>query len=394
MKDEEKTVSLREWFGLRRENWILDPRNNLEDRKFYASRPNSINIEREITSLEIELEAKLSPKKLYWGVYGSGKTHTLYKVLQELSERLDIQVAFVECPVLKKTSNFTELYNKTTDAMGMEFAITILREKMDRVVQEVGFRNPEIVERRLIETMQDEDLGRATYRFITQQFDPMIIWRWLTASGISPKERNELRVTTDLVDADPARLAAILVTLGRFLYEEHGKSLVLVFDELDRAKNLNPDSEVTFSTALTRLTEPGQTYVSIFLAMSAPRVDQLPTFITEPVRDRIGKENIVEIPAMTSDDVEPFVKDLVQYVRDPKVDVSEKIEIAKRETNEEISEDFYPFTKDALEAIKSACGTMIVPRSICRYMSKSAAYAKIRGKMCVTKKDVESAVGL
>ena len=393
---EEPKAALKEWFGLRRDNFILNPKEKPEDRKFYARRPNSMNVQSQITGLEVDLEAKLSPKKLYWGPYGSGKTHTLYKVLEALTELgLDIQIAFVECPALKKTSTFRELYNRTMNEIGMDATLSILRDVMNVTVKEVGFADPELVQKEIMEIMRDEDLGRATYQFVTSgtRFEPMMLWRWLTASGISTKERDELRVTSDLKDADPERLANILISIARLVRKHKDRTLVLVFDELDRARDLGSvDAIGTFSTAFTRLCEPAQAYCAVFLSGSASRMEDIPDIISAPVRSRLGR-NIVEIPAMTSDDVEPFIKDLVQYIREPKADVDGLIEKAKGETEEEIVKDFYPFTMEAIEEIKAACGHIITPRDICMFMSKAASFAKIRKKHIVTKKDVSSIAG-
>lgn len=388
------SASLKDWFALRRDNYFLDPRSNLDDRRFYASRPNSLSIEKQITSLQLDLEAAISPKKLYWGVYGSGKTHTLYKVLYELEQRLPIHVAFIECPVLKKNSAFAELYAKTLEVLGMDFVVSLLREAMSQTVQKVGFQDPTAVEKELVTMMADEDLGRATYRSITQQLDSMKIWRWITASGITTRERDELRVRDDLGEADPTRLVGILLTIGRLLKVLRNRKLVLVYDELDRTKLINPEASLTFSTAFTRLTEPSQTEVAVFFSLSASRIDELPDILTEPVRSRIGRENIVEIPSMASDDVKPFVSGIVNYVRDSNSDARKIITEHSSETEEKVTAELYPFSEDALEAIKSACGQLIVPREICRLMSRGAAYAKLRNKHVVTRKDVESAAAI
>lgn len=382
------------WFGLRRPNYFLDPRNNPEDRKFYASRPNTLDIQKQTTGVEIDLEESVSPKKIYWGPYGSGKTHTLYKVLDELEQRLPIYVAFVECPVLKKNSTFVALYSQTMDVLGMEFVTTLLRDALNKVTKEMGFPDALEVEKRLIQMMGDEDLGRATYSYLTQRLDPMKIWRWITAAGISTRERDELRVRDDLGSADPTRLVGILVTLGRLLRLIKNRSLVLVFDELDRAKDLGDEAVSTFSTAFTRITDPGQTDVAVFFSLSAARIDQeSAAALTDPVRGRVGRSNIVPIPSMSPDDVLPFVRGLIGYVRDPGVSVKAELQKYRAETpeGEDVTEDLYPFTRAAVEAIKSANPSLIVPREICHLMGRSAAYAKLRGKHVVGAKDVESA---
>lgn len=396
MAEESRRVTLKEWFGLKRDNFVLKPKEIAEDRKLYANRPNSVNIQNQVTSLEVRLESKLSPKRLYWGPYGGGKTHTLYKILDALAELgLDNQVAFIECPAMKKTSTFAELYTRVMNELGMELVLSLLKDVMNATVKQVGFVEAEIVQKKIMDAMQDEDLGRATYSFVTAgpQFDPMVLWRWLTASDISTAERDKLRVTSE-IGADPERLARILITLGRLLREHRNKTLVLVFDELDRTKDIGSlDAQVTFSTAFTRLTDPAQDHVSVFLAASASRIQEFPDIITEPVKNRLGKRDIVDIPGMTSEDVNSFIRDIIAYFIDPNVNVDELIAVAKTETDEQIAKDFYPFTKEAVDEIKAACEQIITPREITRFMSDASSYAKIRGKHIVTKKDVASISG-
>lgn len=98
---------------------------------------------------------------------------------------------------------------------------------------------------------------------------------------------------------------------------------------------------------------------------------------------------IIEIPAMTESDLETFIRDLVAYVRNPNFDVSHALELAANETDEEMKEEFYPFTENAVKAIGRA-RAMILPRSICRCMLLSAGHALMAKRHVVTKKDVQT----
>ena len=388
-----KQESISEWFGLCRDNYILNPREYPEDASFYASRSTSLDIDEQITSLEVDLGAKLAPKKLYWGPYGGGKTHTLYKVLKELGDRLDIRAVFVECPTLKSTSTFTVLYEKTMNKMGMDFVLDLLREALNDVARKTGITNPEEAVKKLSLLLGDEDLSRAVYQLTqpSSSFDPMWLWRWLTASGISAKDKVGLRVTTDLKAAGPEKLANILVTIGKLLNDYRNETLVLIFDELDRARPLGRDPIGTFSTAFTTLTDLSQTVISVFLATSANRISDLPGIISAPVKSRLGSENLKDIPPMVSQELEPFMKDLIGYNRSKKVNLGPYIQKAKSQTNEQVDVDFYPFTKEAVGAIRVKLGRQILPRDICRVMSRSASYAKNKMNLkIVTKKAVEN----
>lgn len=383
-------VNLREWFGLKRDNYLLRPREIFEDRKFYARRPESVQIDKQITDLEVDLAGKMSPKKLYWGVIGGGKTHTLYKILEELRVRLDIEVIFVECPVTKKSLNFSELYRKVLDAMGMDLVVNdLLRGVVSNVVQRVGIIEQGKAEKELNKILGYEDLARSSYTILTagSEFNPLTMWRWLKAEEVSSSERDSLRVSADL-KTDPEVLADILILIGRFMQERKNKTLVLVFDELDRIHDASVDAKETFKAAFTKLTEPGQSYVSVFLCASAESSANVPDLIGEAVEDRL-KGDISEIPTMTSNDVLPFVTDLVKYIRDPAANIGKLIKIASEETDETLDEGIYPFTQEAIEAIKAACGDKKTPRAITRSMSKGAGRAVIRKKHVVSSKEIE-----
>lgn len=393
--EKDRQVSISEWFGLRkdRDNYILNPRDCPEDASFYARRTRSLDIDEQITSLEVDLGAKLAPKKLYWGPYGGGKTHTLFKVLKELGDRVDIHSVFVECPTLKSTSTFTVLYEKTMNQMGMDFVLSLFRDALNHVARKTGITNPEEAVKMLSSLLGDEDLGRAVYQLTqpSSSFDPMWLWRWLTASGISPKDKVELRVTGDLKTADPEKLANILLTIGKLLNEFKNETLVLVFDELDRARNLSRDPIVTFSTAFTTLTDPNQKYVSVFLATSADRITEVPGIISAAVKSRLTPENQCEIPPMVSDDLETFIEDLIGYTRPKDLKLESLLQRAMSQTKEQVVADLYPFTKEAIEALRVKLGKSIVPREICFIMSRAASYAKNIMKLnVITKKAIEN----
>lgn len=152
-----RQISISEWFGLNRENYILNPRECPEDAAFYARRVRSLNIDEQISRLEVDLEAKLTPKKIYWGPYGGGKTHTLYKILYELGERVDIHTVFVECPTLKSSSTFAVLYEKTMNQMGMDFVVTLLRDALNDVARKTGLSNPEEAVKKLCLLLGDDN---------------------------------------------------------------------------------------------------------------------------------------------------------------------------------------------------------------------------------------------
>jgi hypothetical protein len=277
--------------------------------------------------------------------------------------------------------------------MGMDFVLDLFRGALNHVARKTGIANPEELVKMLSSLLGDEDLARAVYQLTqpSSSFDPMWLWRWLTASGISSKDRVELRVTGDLKTADPEKLANILLTIGKLLNDLKNETLVLVFDELDRAKNLSRDAIVTFSTAFTTLTDPNQKYVSVFFGISADRLTEVPGIISAPVKSRLI-ENQCEIPPMVSDDLETFVKDLIGHVRQKDLKLESLLQKSRSQTKEQVVADLYPFTKEAIEALRVKLTKRIVPRDICIIMSRAASYAKNIMKLnIITQKAIENA---
>ena len=104
--DNETTI-ISQRYGLQRENFILDP---LKDTGCFAR--DDIDTRVIAESLDIDLVTKLAPKRLVWGPYGGGKTHTLMRTMQELKQLTPIHSVRIECPDLSKKSRFHDLYRE------------------------------------------------------------------------------------------------------------------------------------------------------------------------------------------------------------------------------------------------------------------------------------------
>jgi Cdc6-like AAA superfamily ATPase len=82
-----------ESYGLTRDNFILDP---VEDTACFARTDIHTHVIAE--ELDIDLVTKLAPKRLVFGPYGGGKTHTLMRTMKELEQLTPIYPVRIECP--------------------------------------------------------------------------------------------------------------------------------------------------------------------------------------------------------------------------------------------------------------------------------------------------------
>ena len=123
-------INIQNRFGLRRSNFVLNPLSD-EDADFFADR-TGVNVGTIIEDLQIDLATGLPPKRMLWGPYGGGKTHTLQHTMKKLSELTPIYPVYIECPDLSKRSTFLELYRE-----GQEIEIMPDTELPQRVMERI-----------------------------------------------------------------------------------------------------------------------------------------------------------------------------------------------------------------------------------------------------------------
>src|SRR3990172_1115804 len=123
---DDEAVSIASKYGLSRENFILDP---LKDTKCFAR--VDIDTRAIAESLDTDLVTGLAPKRLVWGPYGGGKTHTLMRTMGELKQLTHIYPVRVECPDLTKKSRFHDLYREgIMRELGQDFVIGLIEDVM------------------------------------------------------------------------------------------------------------------------------------------------------------------------------------------------------------------------------------------------------------------------
>jgi hypothetical protein len=369
-------------FGLRRSNFVLDPLSD-EDADFFANR-TGVNVGKIIEDLQIDLSTGLPPKRMIWGPYGGGKTHTLQHTMRKLSSLTPVQPVYVECPDLSKRSSFLELYRDgIMRSCGQDFIMGLLQATRDRV----GYAPPDEIFRKLRDLLQDEELAKAV-AILTQPTDQnkLLLWSWISGVPIPRTGLPDLGQTQDLTAAEPARLAHYITVIGKLVRDFQDSTLILVLDEMDRIGFVGADTIVQFRTAFTRLLDPNQKYISILLGLSAKNFPELPDIFDQggPIVSRLGRDAIQPVPMLEDIDVEPFIQNIIGFLRDPDADLDGLITEAKNATNEDVPDNFFPFTQEAIEAIKVSVGQEMTPREITLKMTRSAGKAHNYDKPVIT----------
>jgi hypothetical protein len=374
-------MGIKERFGLKRDHILLDP---ISDSEFYAPR-SDINVNKLIEVLRVDLEAGLTPKMVFWGTYGGGKTHTLGNVQKSLQKLAPVHCVYIRCPTLSEKDKFTEFYRTTfNDGLGEKFTIDLLWELCDQLIKSYGLRD-ERVWSEMRSILGDEELTKATLHLSDRSFDPSDLWRWISGVKMSSSDLKRLGVTMSISDAEPLRQARLIETMGRLLYHLKKKKLVLAYDEMERIKDLREDAALTFKTAFTHLFDPEQKYVSIFCAFSAESTRDIPELMKGPVIDRIGGESseaVIEIHGLDPGDVENFVAAVLDYLRDPNADLDGMVKKAKKETSETVTKSLFPFTKEAIRELTGRAN--LTPRNIMFSLTRAMSRANIHNKNVVT----------
>ncbi len=375
-------VDIQTRYLLRRANFVLNPLSD-EDADFFADR-TGVNVSKIIEDLQIDLATGLPPKRMLWGPYGGGKTHTLQHTMRKLSSLTPVHPVYVECPDLSKRSSFLELYREGfMRGCGQDFILSLF----ERTRENVGYAKREEVLRKLREALLDEELAKAV-AILTDpsEQNKLLLWAWFSGVPVPRGDLSDLSQTQDLTSAEPARLANYITIIGKLVQDLEQKTLILVLDEMDRIGFVGPDNIVQFRTAFTRLMDPNQKYVSVLLGLSAKNFPDLPDIFGGggPIVSRIGRDAIQEVPMLDDLDVEPFIKKIIGFLRVPGADVNSLITSAKEQTTEELSEAIFPFTKEAIEAIKVGVGQEMTPREITLKMTRAAGKAHNYDKPLVT----------
>lgn len=358
-----------ERYGLRRDNFILDP---LSDTECFAR--EDIRTQAIADGLDIDLVTGMAPKRLVWGPYGGGKTHTLMRTMKQLDGLTNVHVVRMECPDLSKKSRFHDLYREgIMREIGQDFVVGLIEE----AVQRVGLARREEMLDRIKGALGSEEFAKAAIRIIDPNFDELRLWRWIAGVPLSRSDLDDLGQTQDLTQAEAARLADMIITLGRLLKELRGQTLVLVLDEMERLYAIGPETVTTFVSGFTRLADPNQKHVSVLIGSSAATEDELVEIFRfqGPVASRLGDHAKIEIPSLDDEDVGGFIRGVVEYLRDESADLAGLVEAARRETDERVSDAYFPLTDEAVDALKSQLSHIMTPREITIKMTRALGRA-------------------
>jgi hypothetical protein len=241
---------------------------------------------------------------------------------------------------------------------------------------------------KLKEVLEDEELSRAVASLLGARPDKeLTFWRYISGVSVPARDLAELNLTQALADTIPSRLANMVIIIGRVVKRTKGKTLVLILDELDRLKNVTDEYGLsTYEEAFRKLVDENQRDVAVIIGCSAINFREMPDLFANeagPVLSRIGSHNIIPIAEISGSDVDGFISQILEHSVDKGI-AKRKIEEHKEGLKESLEIGTFPFTKEALEALKGTLRGTMTPREITQRMSDAAGKAFLLKKPVIT----------
>jgi len=382
-----------DWYGLKY-SYRFDPVREREHRLFMAPRMITENesLESHLSKFQGDLMADLTPKRIYSGDPGNGKTHLLLHVSEKLASH-NFEFKHVECPALGKSVKpfvlFTELLNRLG---GKNAVIDLIIDAYKKCRKDAINEQPEQYadesEKTLSPYLDKVFLGNTDLTDLTKaavdndETKRRNLWLWLTGGKGDPS------ITAVNLKDDGAALVRIFKALFSIYEKSTGKKLLVIFDELDKGKILGPEASEAWNELFRQICDASQKNAGILMAIT-PETLNSKAVIDESVKSRVGDGNLIELTKMSdSGDIENFVKEIVAWNRKDGLDVEEKINEFKSELNgEDVTVSSYPFTTAAINEIGNTYSES-VPRVILDGLSRACAFAQQNGKHFVTAEEI------
>ena len=350
--------------------------------------------------LKRSMPTKSAMHTMIYGDFGAGKTHTLNYAARFLAEqKLDVLPIFVGSPRIDEKSDPSDLYRSIILAMSTSNIFSIFVKIFDSIQDRIKetqdlYKRVDVID----EVIRNRDLSFVLYRYITSRpAEDFLVAKWLSGEKLSAKEKGTLQVMQD--NSDPNTAIQTLISLLTLFKTISKKYVLLLLDEMETLENLPSRKQRDFESFLRQLV--GQdTYIAVMIAFTirGGAVEQsLPMFQpTSAVGTRVGyPQNYIELKEFDDPErMKTFVRELIAALRDPKADIKTLCKKAKSRTKEEIGEDFFPFTDDAVELIfqRSVQGRvrkLLLPRDIQKVMTDCLGDAIIKDKPLIDTEIVE-----
>lgn len=369
-----------------RKNFSIDFRNNPEDRAAYFGK-KKMN-EAIIQNIRSRYKMGNQPKKILYGQYGAGKTHTLFNIMYQLQDSEDakkdtgyeIRCCFIDAEFKEKT-NYNYLHAQMMEALTLEKVREITGEYLAKNAGadlEGKLRN---------KFGGDANVARAV-RALGFAGEPITLWKWLCGGTLTAAELTSYQLTKNMDTV--SEMYRVLTGIAQ-LFVDKGIYYLFLLDEMESLSNIrNQDCRASFHDAFRKFADDDNTVVGFIMSIYAMREEDIPEFVfREDVITRLNRENIHSLEYLAEDGVRQFLKDLFFLI----IDEDKK---KKKEEEGQIPRNLecYPLTDDAMdEFVNLAVGAPVasLPRNFISALNEGAISADQRGSNVIDVQDLVSA---
>jgi len=367
-------TTFHDWFCLKdRENFVVDPTVNKGDAKLYFDRDGLPGrLEELVASSFIAPEV---PKMMFYGTYGSGKTHTLHRVAHIVTSKQRKSCKYVPHIVhldieARGDSKADYLHLQLTEALGMNVVQSWIRSlatgssDFNKAVARLASKT---------------NIQQALKQLNGTNTVALAAWQWLTGRPLAAEELQSIGLTTQLCYVGVGDLANAVIAIGN-LARAVGKCLIFFANEMEALQNIRAgDAAESWHDYFRILACNSNSSVGFVLAFAANTTDDAPRILVRTdIISRIGRQNVIELEALAAPaNVKTFVEDML-------TNLISRTKAQALISSQSLPTGFkrYPFTPSAFELMCDyACQdpAKSTPRNIIRTVNECAIRAW-RGK--------------
>jgi hypothetical protein len=363
-------IEFKDWFCIKqRESFIVDPKINFDDAKFYFGRKEIE--EKIIKHLKTGFVTVGAPKMVLYGPYGCGKTQTLYHIdwlfkNGKIPSKLKPYIVHVDLEMATK-STASIFHVQLLEALG--------KNKVSLWVNQL-FNRERDIETILSKIFSDENMVQAAQNLRATGDTQLLAWRWFCGHKMSNSDLDKLNITRSLAESGGSGdLVNALIGIGR-LAELSDEKIIFLVDETEQLNNVtNPDAISSLVSYIRKLTDQTNPCVGIIFGTFAPSRQELGYVLMRPeIGNRIVNHNYIEIPTLPSvEDVKTFLKEMLAHFID-----CEKVQNMITKENLDTTVEIYPFDNSSFEQLcdyASQDPTKTLPRLIIRAVNECAVLA-------------------
>lgn len=303
-------------------------------------------LRKEVEELLASLENRpTSDIQLIWSWYGAGKTHTVYYLANQCSaQHRKLLPIYTELP--REAKSFVDLYRGAISQMPVERIIDAFLEFTTRPPGKAAFARP-----------LDPDLTSAlTQAAVGDKPVQVLLTQWLLGNSLPQAAHRELGVgmrlnTTEKCSVVLADIISLLAPRGATSHEAT-RRVIWIMDEVQRVEEFPPSVSRSVLSGIVGVFNRSPTGLTMLMSYTGtPNEEQLPGWITEDLKDRIGLERPMLIPPLRSDEAMVLIRELLEHFRLP--------------DTQHLS-PYFPFEEKALEALVGVLARQgeLKPRSI------------------------------